>query len=551
MQESVSANGARWNGFVGSAGCGAILLLLVASGASAFDYDEHKYLSNVGFRIAVATSPSATLPKDELLKFMEKDAIHERKSFGDLVGLADYVRGVEPLFEHRGVFDSTDEIDWQHVINLKRDWLRFLQAAHINEAHFQVAALLTHRNEHEAAISASRERRLTRAIVLEGYGLHFLEDFHAPGHLATTRPALPDYVAIATHEKFNAAGLPFTLRDPEGRLAELVDYTINHFAELDLPSLAHDEIEADGRFGVDDFKALRTALNGGPQTFLGDSLLLRQKPKVQAAYLAILAARSVRDVLDAYGNPGNPDGKAYASSFVPFCWYCGKIVGQQVCNGSKVPTGKTLIKLAATPFGVYDTSRRNFVLFGFKPGDVLLLSYYGEFSNSRGLEGRAGQFEISAESLLMALGSPRLLGEVAGVSSGPKLYEPTGWFATSFLYGASYTLGDNDSKGLHLRYLLAIPRIDIQFSFSYGIRWYELGRGASVKAYPIGYGVETGFGFFLLHFGVNKEYSQVPLTRKLKSRNLFRTGVTLMLPKSVYRVPFQALGRKLGRLRHD
>jgi hypothetical protein len=142
------------------------------------------------------------------------------------------------------------------------------------------------------------------------------------------------------------------------------------------------------------------------------------------------------------------------------------------------------------------------------------------------------------------------LGQVdlgAGASKQAKWNQRVGWFATSILYGASYTFGDNDSRGVHVRYVLAIPRVDVQLSASYGVRSYHLRGGARETTYPVSYGVETGFGFFLLHLGVTEEFSQSPLTHKLKPAKLFRTGVTLVLPKSVYRVPFQFLGRKLRR----
>jgi hypothetical protein len=96
-----------------------------------------------------------------------------------------------------------------------------------------------------------------------------------------------------------------------------------------------------------------------------------------------------------------------------------------------------------------------------------------------------------------------------------------------------------------VRYLFAIPRIDLQASVSYGIRFYDLPIGARIVTYPLDYGVEAGFGFFLLHLGVNKELKRVPLTGEYKSHRLVQTGLTFVLPRSVYRVPFRWIGRKL------
>jgi len=523
---------------LGSLGC-----LFFSARVHAFDYEEHKYISNVGFRIAVEAGGNRCADSN-LLALVSDDAIRKNRSFGDLVGLADYLHGVEEILVRQGASDSFlrsfDEIDWQHLDEEKGDLLRFLQAAHGNESHFQLNALMAHWNHHKDAVLVAPVE-IYHALVLEAYGLHFLEDFHAPGHVATTRGVLPDYVSIAAHERFNASGLNFKIRD-QSDLRELTEIAM----KLDLLPLAQPDVPDELPLTAADFESLQSAPMGRPQRFLGDSLLRRNK--IQAAYLAILVARSVGDVLAA----GRPEtcgaGSAGKNKFAPrwcFGFYSAKdsICGRETLD--KTPRKVGPLFRAGTSFGQYDEENHNFLGFFFKPADVLLLSYYNEFSQARGIEGHAGSSELVAESLLMSFLPSKFVHVDKDAPYKPPL-QKLGLLAPSLLYGVSHTTGDNNSYGYHARLLLAIPRIDLQGSISYGVRYYAIG-GRTTRAYPLGYGLEAGFGFLLLHLGINDEFSRSPVTGKINSKRLVRGGMTFVLAKSVYRQPFQKLGRLLRR----
>lgn len=528
---------------------GVLLGLFFSARAEAFDYEEHKYISNLGFKIAIAAAASRDLPTDPLLKLVSEQAIADGQSFGDIVGLVDYLPDVDALLERRGETDtalaSFDALDWTQVSRETNDPLRFLQIAHGNESHFQSAALMAHLDRHDEAILMARDGRLFRAMVVEAYGLHFLEDFHAPGHVATTRGVLPDYVSIASHETFNSTGLDFVMHGDE-EFKKLIAKAI----DLDLRPLAQKDVPESLPLDAEDFRNLQAALESGArQRFRGDSLLARNR--IQAAYLAILTARSVADVLDAYC----PEGRAAPArrnknSFVPLCWYFGFYPSGRSCGGERIPDQGGPLLRASTPFGGYSASDLHFLRFVFNPGDVFLFSYYNEFSVARGIAGHAGASEIVAESLLASLTPSRF---VTNGEDAPKRFfsvQRWGWVAPSLLYGVSHTFGDNNSNGFHARLLLAVPRIDVQASISYGVRYYDLGY-RSLTTFPLGYGLEAGFGFFLLHLGVNEELSKDPVTRQLKAHRLVRGGLTLVVPKSVYRVPFQKLGRALRRKRKE
>lgn len=530
---------------VAGVGLGCLACVFFSARAKAFDYEEHKYISNVGFRIAVEAS-QCKKHKDDLPGLISADAIKTDRSFGDVVGLADYIPDVDTILGRAGESNTSllsfKDLDWAHVETDKNDRLRFLQAAHDNESHFQLAALMAHLNHHDDAILMAIDGRIFRALVFEAYGLHFLEDFHAPGHVATTRGVLPDYVSIAAHEKFNAAGLDFMMSGDE-ELTRLIAVA----AGLDLKPFAEDDTPENPTLSSGDFKKLQAALDGKVvQRFYGDSLLAQNK--VQAAYLAILVARSVEDVLNAdCMDPSTARDVSKHNSFVPVCWYFGFYPSGSRCSGQPIPGEGGPLLRASTPFGEYRASDRAFLRFVFKPGDVLLFSYYNEFSVARGIAGHAGASEVVAESLLASLTPSRF---VTNGEEAPKRFfsvQRWGWVAPSLLYGVSHTFGDNNSEGFHARLLLAVPRIDLQASISYGVRYYDLG-SRSLTTYPLGYGLEAGFGFFLLHLGVNEELSKDPVTRQIKAHRLVRGGLTLVVPKSVYRVPFQKIARVFTRM---
>src|SRR5213078_3470483 len=89
-------------------------LALFAAPLRAFDYDEHKYLSNIALRTAIQMAP-CTLP-DDLNRYLDRANIEARRSFGDVAALADYIRDADVLFERQGqtglVIKQYTDLDW-------------------------------------------------------------------------------------------------------------------------------------------------------------------------------------------------------------------------------------------------------------------------------------------------------------------------------------------------------------------------------------------------------------------------------------------------------
>jgi hypothetical protein len=504
-----------------------VVLALAAASLAAFDYDEHKYLSNIGLRAALDLAPPCA-QKGEAELFLARANIEAKKSFGDLAGLGDYVRDVDVLFERQGasglMIEKYSDLDWDHIVALKREPLRFLQAAHLNETHFQQAALLSHLDRHEAARALARDGNIHRALVMEAYGLHFLEDFHAPGHIAATRAAMVDYVAIASHGKYNSAGLKYQFQPAARMLLPIVNHLIDIAGSLAM--LRHDDarsIKIDQKALMD----LRDAIEACRAVeFYGDSSL-REHP-MQAAYIAVLAARSVLDVLEASCD----DGKAH-NHFVPVCW----VVGTENVDAAECDMEEDgFVRSAAIPFGKWNVSTHHFYRVWYKPWDVNLISYYTESHNAT--EGDLVRGQVAIESLLWSGVSRAMFvrRDLGNLGNTVKLLN------LSVGYGYSHTFSDLPSDDLHMKVIYAFPRVDLQVASTVGVRRYDLGRRSRVR-YPLTLGLETGYGFLFAHVGITEVPFINPITGGLRHERSIRSGITIVLPT---RTGIEFVGRKIA-----
>ena len=504
-----------------------VLSSLIALPAAAFDYDEHKYLSNVALRAAIDLAPDCADTGDAA-RFIDPANIAANRSFGDVVGLADYVRGVDVILERNGEsrlkIDGYSSLDWSHIEALKRDLLRFLQAAHLNESHFQQAALLSHLNQHEAARALARADNLDRALVTEAFALHFLEDFHAPGHIAATRNGMVDYVALASHNRYNTRGLPYRFRDAAKDLLPIVDALLAHPESL--APLRHHDVRFE--LGREDFVELREKLvTRASMPFYGDSSL--GEHQVQAAYIAVLAARSLLDLFEA--RCADRRGR---NSFEPICWVLGP--GDYPSRDCEPFPAKGVVRAAAIPYGKWEAESKNFRRIWYRPWDVNLVSYYTDSLHST--EGDLIRRQLAIESLLWS-----------GASVNAFLQKDRGRLLNTILstnltvaYGYSHTFSELPSNELHVKFLYALPRVDLQVAATYGVRDYDLGR-RSRRRYPLTLGLETGYGFVFVHLGISEELFINPLTGGLRARPSIRSGLTFVLPT---KAGFDALGHRIG-----
>lgn len=112
-----------------------IIVLLLAPPAFAFSGPEHIYLSNLALQIATRSAGGLTAEDaEEIAKWTNT----VDRTFGDAVALADQIKDVAPIFDtpqHQNPATYND-IDWDHLLRLRSEHLRSLQAKTLNENRF-------------------------------------------------------------------------------------------------------------------------------------------------------------------------------------------------------------------------------------------------------------------------------------------------------------------------------------------------------------------------------------------------------------------------------
>ena len=515
----------------------ALLLAFACSvAANAFDFDEHRYVTNVGARIAVqrCLTNASTCDKrlaEMLAELTGAPAIGANESFGDITGLGDYVKDASALFPSEGSL-NIDDFDiqpaatnptpgsaWPHMHSKKRDLWRFFEAAHGNENHFQQLALMTHLNLHAAAMGEANAGRLARAIVLEAYAEHFLEDFLSPGHIVTTRSEYSDSLAIAMHDNYNRIGIRVTISPA---IEALADFVASGAVPLDDLAVG----DAPLRLCAADFAAVSTiARSGTPLRLHGDSTLHAAENRTEAALLALVAAESLLDLVQTPAT----------NHFTHFCWYLG-MLGEQ-CEGVAVPHHR-MLRMASMPYAAYDTEGLHLSQFWFRPWDLLLLNYRSAFpAHTDGV----ARGEYGIESLLFAPMPVHMLASGHGHLAGASAY-----FVPAVFYGAERTYGGGDvSNGAHVRLLFPLPHSDLQWYLSGGARSLRTESRSSLRN-TFGGGLEAGFGFLFVRLGLDREYQRKGDGR-LDSRILVTTGLTFVLPYSVDHAAVGVLRRHFSK----
>ena len=203
-----------------------LLAVLLSATADAFEYSEHRDVSNEGFARARTyieqkyAACSAACCVKEFRSFDGESPFSSKSvTFGDLVALVDYVTDPNDFLYRRG-FDPVDPRVGLNFLNedlvrtLKTKTFQALHAAHNDRNHFQDRALSSFWTWHRVARQVASARGggdLRLALVYSAFAIHFLEDFFAPGHIRAPRSSLHDAAAMNIHDRFNRRGQCFIL----------------------------------------------------------------------------------------------------------------------------------------------------------------------------------------------------------------------------------------------------------------------------------------------------------------------------------------------------
>jgi|GEM_PF-5828338 len=492
----------------------AVLIALHALPLFAFSGEEHIDISNTALAIAISAAlkecPCADdcwLVNGDFERLLTREAIGQRISYGDLVAFADRASSVEAYFDTtrstRGLPRSLDDVAWAHIRSVWANSMRNYQALHLNQAHFQHGALFNQRQWHEAAVRSAARGELGAAILYSAYSDHFLQDFFAPGHVMAVRVSSDDAVSLTVHDRYNEQGLYFAISpDAHPWIEDLARVAAD---VREIPAVVDEQHRSLPFVCLRELgtKPLRIELHG-------DGSLAREH--VQAAFLTLVTARSILDVLLSYCQ------RKEINTFASYKWEWNP-VAQQLADRIADLSGP----LAANAVGEYLIPTQDVELlkdFGFRWPTLVAgtgLQFFPGNSES-------GRWYLDVDVLYRTLNLPETLR-----ARGREV--PTVMPIQSVAYFAvlNYT-GDDDirSIGAGTRISYPIPRIDVQVNVSPGVRYFH-GVDSGFRPYL---GIDTAMGFGILFFRVGAYYDYRAKHGSLAPGFAIRSGVSLVIPTS-------------------
>jgi hypothetical protein len=312
---------------------------------------------------------------------------------------------------------------------------------------------------HEQATHLAAAGYLGRALLLNAYADHLLQDALAPGHIRTPRRKLHDAAALAMHDYYNAAGALYRPRRA-GELAALVAGGV--------PSAVADVFPADPKEREDDIVGWETT---GVQ-MTGDGRIGAPAPdrRRQYALMVLLTARSVADIFDSY------EKRTPSTSFnaAPQPWLPYRRAES---------TGELLTPQSDNGFGGYRSDKSDGAL-QLKPTLGLVVGQQSFFHSAA----TPSRWTFGAESLVLW-------------SPGHK------WVDAPLALQFGWTLGVMQSRSptqrvnsVSSRVVLPVPLVDMQGSLIVKHSWCARGPFRT-EGFEMGGRLEMGFGFVFVGVG--------------------------------------------------
>lgn len=205
----------------------------------------------------------------------------------------------------------------------REDFWAIAQASHANHTHFQDEMLVSIVIYHTLAVSIARnQRNLYGALLVNAIADHYLQDFFAPGHIASPRAIQTDLVSNAMHDYANDNGAVFHLRrnDP-GKVREVLASMLKYLSSEEndqefwcrLAKFRRPKEVAQGSQCLKEEKNLIASLSAmkfplETVALKGDRRLWRSKEEdtglAQRLLMVAANTRSILDVLEAFQSPG-------------------------------------------------------------------------------------------------------------------------------------------------------------------------------------------------------------------------------------------------------
>jgi hypothetical protein len=242
--------------------------LLIAAGGEAFEWFEHRELSNAALLVGGHGAVRAAMSPAMVRAVEARSA--SAVTFGDVTVAVDWFQNPEKLLDPATV-----------ATNIRRRRLSLVKrglAAHHNADHFQAAALSEWQKYHARAVRNAADDPAA-ALLAEAVALHFLQDFFAAGHVVTPRRGMHDAAAANLHDHFNSRGVAFALAAEQ---------------PPEVASILRDLVEGKC-LTPGERKAYEAATARTSVRFYGDANLSASQE--QKAFLMVVSALSVTEVL--------------------------------------------------------------------------------------------------------------------------------------------------------------------------------------------------------------------------------------------------------------
>lgn len=261
----------------------AILLFLLANGASAFSGPEHRDATEIAIRVALQATKDDPSVSPAMREIAERLLVAGPEGYA----LADVTVAVD-WFQGPGIL-SDETIAFRYMAQRKRQLIWKLLAAHEDREHFQKAALDSYAAFHDRALDSSRRGKFARALFSEAVALHYLEDFLAAGHVVTPRTGFHDVVSASLHDRYNSKGVKALVPNREAwkpLLDAMVAIVPQQFSTV---CLSQADVDA---FRLSSSETIPMRGDDHLQTNIEQKVLL-----------ILLAARSMQEVLESSNAP--------------------------------------------------------------------------------------------------------------------------------------------------------------------------------------------------------------------------------------------------------
>lgn len=484
-----------------------VLITLLTVRVEAFEYKEHKDVSNQGFDRA------QTFIKDTYGKCLAAPRLQEitslrsgcpfsstSVSFGDLVALVDYVRDPNDFLDLGGFQSAAPDVflNENRIERLRKNFVQAVHSAHNDLNHYQDRALssfwIWHRIARQEA-GAPGGGHLRLALFYSAYSIHFLEDFFAPGHIRTPRADLHDAFAMNIHDRFNKCGQSFKVEAKT--LPELEPF---------LASSEYKELQKN--------KSLFLLGDGG----LGYP---RVKNPLQATFLAALVGRAIADVFESYLDARSAEDERCCGIDVQNHFEDWEFQRYEVVPEKYVFGRKTMSPGACIRYGCYDRVTRPLPL---GPPVVLAIDVGAQTLLGGDTASRA-QFESSVGPMVLI--SPGTNWR-KGTESGAFLHQSFAGLEWNHVFAHGYV-----ADGLRARVYFPVTLLDGQVTASTTYRWYRANFGAEERwSWDVG----AQFGYGLVFFGgfVGRQDVLNEMNSRLTPAWTLTGNVTLLLSPSIF-----------------